>query len=167
MTFSVGSVSHSAAPSSDSCSHFSSSSLLLFSVTTLHLPLCHILHIPRSLKKTAKNPHYTPSSAQAQCCCILHAPSSNSSLLRFTHPLFSLHGFCTPVSLFLVWIYKNTGSVWLCVCGREKVKRKTTWGYYSDPYFISQRSGWNGALPSFLSFLPVTLKLLCLWIQAQ
>lgn len=118
-------------------------------------------------KKKTKNP------------TTLHHQHKHSAVAFFTPPHLIHHSSAshTHFSLFMIFhtrvtllgldLQEHRKCVTLCVWKRESEGEKTTWGYCSDPYFISQRSGWNGALPSFLSLLPVTLKLLCLWIQAQ
>lgn len=103
--------------------------------------------------------HCTPSSAQAQCCWILHPLSPNSSLLCFTYSLCSLHDFPHPChSSWFGSIRTQEVCDFVCVKEREQ-GRNDNLGLLQ---VISQRSGWEGALQSFLSFLLVTLKLVFL-----
>lgn len=112
---------------------------------------------------------FSPHSIISTSAALFFTPSPpNSSLLCFTHPLCSLHDFPQPChSSWFGSIRRQEVCDFVCVEESESEEEMTTWGYCSDPYFISQRSGWEGALKSFLSFLPVTLKLLCSCIQAQ
>lgn len=91
----------------------------------------------------------------------------NSPHLCFTHHLFSLHEFRHPChSSWFGSMTTREVRNFVCAWRKKSEGQTTTWGYCNDPYCISQRSGWEGALQSFLSFLPAVLKPLCPRIQA-